>query len=98
MKLAHLLALIISLAAFVAVPGFAAEGGDTYKAKCATCHGADGEGKIGPALKATSLSADQIIDLLTKGTDAKKAPHKKAITGLSADDAKSVANFVKGLK
>ena len=76
----------------------AADGGATYKAKCAGCHGADGAGKVGPALKGTSMSADQIGAFLTKGDDAKKAPHKKAITGLSADDAKSVAEYVKTLK
>jgi hypothetical protein len=36
--------------------------------------------------------------LLTKGNDAKKAPHKKALSTLSADDAKAVAEYVKGLK
>jgi cytochrome c553 len=55
-------------------------------------------GKIAPALKGSSLSADQIADLLTKGDDGKKPPHKKAMSGLSADDAKAVAAFVKTLK
>jgi mono/diheme cytochrome c family protein len=36
-------AAVILLAAFIAVPAFAqAPGADTYKAKCAMCHGADG--------------------------------------------------------
>ena len=48
--------------------------------------------------KGTSLTDTQIADLLTKGDDGKKAPHKKAVTGLSADDAKAVAAFVKSLK
>ena len=54
--------------------------------------------RTGPALKGTTLSADQIADLLTKGDDAKKVPHKKAVSGVSADDAKAVAAFVKTLK
>jgi mono/diheme cytochrome c family protein len=62
------------------------------------CHGPNGEGKAGPKLAGASVSADQIVDLLTKGEDAKKAPHKKPIAGLSADDAKAVADFVKTLK
>jgi hypothetical protein len=41
---------------------------------------------------------EQIVDLLTKGHDAKKAPHKKAIGCLSADDAKAVATSVKSVK
>lgn len=100
MKFTHLLVLflIVSMTAALAVPAFAADGAETYKAKCASCHGPEGQGKIGPALKGSSLSNAQIADLLTKGDDAKKAPHKKALVGLSADDAKAVAAFVKTLK
>ena len=76
----------------------AQDGGATFKAKCAACHGAEGQGKIGPALKGTSLSADQIVTVLTKGDEAKKPPHKKPVNGLSAEDAKAVAAYVKGLK
>jgi len=92
------LMLVIALSVSVALPAFAADGAATYKAKCAACHGPEGQGKMGPALKGTSLTADQITDLLTKGEDAKKAPHKKALAGLSADDAKAVAEYVKTLK
>ncbi|HET9408528.1 MAG TPA: cytochrome c [Candidatus Sulfotelmatobacter sp.] len=92
--------LLVALAVCLAVPqaAFAADGAATYKAKCAACHGADGQGKVGPALKGTSLSAEQITDLLTKGDEAKKSPHKKGISTLSADDAKAVAEYVKTLK
>jgi cytochrome c553 len=100
MRLTKLIVLfvIFTLALSLAMPAFAADGAATYKAKCAACHGPEGQGKVGPAVKGTSLSADQISDLLTKGADAKKAPHKKAIAGLSADDAKAVADFAKTLK
>ncbi len=89
---------VVVLSAALTLPAFAQDGGATYKAKCSGCHGAEGQGKVGPALKGTSLTAEQITDLLTKGNDAKKAPHKKALSGLSADDAKAVAEFVKTLK
>jgi len=79
-------------------PAYAADGAATYKAKCASCHGAEGQGKVGPALKGTSLTADQIADVLTKGDAAKKAPHKKAMSTLSAEDAKAVADYVKTLQ
>lgn len=92
------LMLVVALSVSVALPAFAADGAATYKAKCAACHGPEGQGKVGPALKGTSLTADQINDLLTKGEDAKKAPHKKGMAGLSADDAKAVADYVKTLK
>ncbi len=90
--------VILAMAVSIALPAFAADGAATYKAKCAMCHGPEGQGKVGPALRGVSLSADQIAELLTKGNDAKKTPHKKAISGLSADDAKAVAEYVKTLK
>lgn len=90
--------LIFALSTMLALPAFAQDGAATFKGKCAGCHGTEGQGKIGPALKGTSLTADQIADLLTKGDDGKKPPHKKALTTLSADDAKAVAAFVKTLK
>ena len=90
--------LVIALSASLALPAFAQDGAATYKAKCSGCHGAEGQGKVGPALKGTTLTDAQIADLLTKGDDAKKAPHKKALASLSADDAKAVATFVKSLK
>lgn len=92
------LLVVVALSLSIALPAFAADGAATYKAKCASCHGPEGQGKIGPAVKGTSLSADQITDLLTKGEEAKKAPHKKALSGLAADDAKAVADYVKSLK
>jgi len=100
MRLTKLIVLFVTLALAVsiALPAFAADGAATYKAKCAACHGPEGQGKVGPALKGTALTADQITDLLSKGDDAKKAPHKKAISGLGADDAKALAEYVKSLK
>jgi mono/diheme cytochrome c family protein len=90
--------IICTLAISMAMPAFAADGAATYKAKCAACHGPEGQGKVGPAVKGTALTADQITDLVTKGNDAKKAPHKKAVAGVSAEDAKASADFVKTLK
>ncbi len=92
---------VMSLAVFAFMSGmaFAAEDGAAiYKAKCAMCHGAAGEGKSGPALKGTSLTADQIADALTKGAPGKKAPHAKPMAGLTADQASAVASYVKSLK
>ena len=100
MRLTKLLVLFIifTLAISIASPAFAADGAATYKAKCAACHGPEGQGKVGPAVKGATLSAEQITDLLVKGDEAKKAPHKKAMASLSPDDAKAVAEYVKTLK
>ncbi len=94
-----ILVLAIAVALFIIVPSLSwAQGADLYKAKCSACHGADGAGKIGPALKGTKLTDEQIATFLTKGDEAKKAPHKKGINGLTEDQAKQVAKAVKDLK
>lgn len=90
--------LVLTLALSIALPAFGADGAAIFKAKCAACHGPEGQGKVGPALKGTSVTADQITEMLTKGNDAKKPPHKKPLSGLSEEDAKAVADFVKTLK
>jgi mono/diheme cytochrome c family protein len=46
--------LVIVLAASMALPAFAQDGAATFKAKCAGCHGPEGQGKIGPTLKGTA--------------------------------------------
>lgn len=95
------LVLAIAVALFVMAPSLswaAEDGAALYKTKCAACHGADGAGKVGPAVKGTKMTDAQIADLLTKGEAGKKAPHGKAVAGLSADQAKAVAEFVKSLK
>jgi cytochrome c len=76
----------------------AEDGAAIYKAKCAMCHGPDGAGKSGPALKGSALTADQIAAALTKGAEGKKAPHAKPMAGLTADQASAVAAYVKTLK
>lgn len=76
----------------------AEDGAAIYKAKCAMCHGPNGEGKMGPKLAGTSLTEAQIEDQLLKGAAGKKAPHAKPITGMTADQAKAVATYVKTLK
>ena len=77
------------------------EGAALFKSKCAGCHGANGEGKAAmkaPALTGTSLDASQIVEHLTKGESTSKPPHNKGISGLSEDQAKAIADYVKSLK
>ena len=77
--------------------GWAKDGAAIYKSKCAGCHGAQGEGKVGPKLAGTSLSEDDIVNVLTKGGQP-KAPHIKPFKGANAENAKKVAAYVKTLK
>jgi mono/diheme cytochrome c family protein len=74
-------------------------GAAVYKSKCASCHGATGQGsKAGPVLMGTSLGKQQVLDLLTQGEAGKKPPHSKAIQGLTQDQAKAATDFVKSLR
>ena len=58
---------VIALLSLSCVAFAADDGAAIYKSKCAMCHGPDGGGKVGPAVKGTSLTEAQIADLLTKG-------------------------------
>jgi len=90
------------LLAGLSTPSWAADDGAAlYKKKCAGCHGQQGEGKPAvkaPPLKGTSLSAEKVVAHITKGEPDSKPPHNKGISGLSEDDAKSIADFVKTLQ
>jgi len=77
---------------------WAEDGAGLYKTKCAMCHGAMGEGKVGPSLQKTSLTEKQIADLISNGAAGKKAPHSKGVAGISADQATAIATYVASLK
>ena len=95
---------VVSVAALlvVSITSWAAEGGAAlYKKKCAHCHGASGEGKSAmkaPALKGTTLEESQLVKQITSGNTDSKAPHNKGISGVSEDQAKAIAEYVKTLK
>jgi cytochrome c len=96
--LSHAIVLVsaTSLCSFAAANGAA-----LYKTKCAGCHGANGEGKPAvkaPALKGTTREAAQIVEHLTKGEPGSKPPHNKGINGLSEEQAKAIADYVKSLQ
>ena len=76
---------------------WAQDGAAVFKSKCAGCHGAQGQGKTGPKLAGTSMSEDDIVNVLTKGGQP-KAPHAKPYKGVDESTAKQVAAYVKSLK
>lgn len=95
--------LLIALTSWLltASLAFAEDGAALYKKKCAGCHGANGEGKSAmkaPALKDSSLDAAKIADRISKGEPSSKAPHNKGISGLTDEQAKAIADYVKTLK
>ena len=64
MKLILRSVAICCLAAFIYAPAYAqSAGADTYKAKCAMCHGADGLGATpaGKAMKAASFKDPSLV-------------------------------------
>src|SRR6476646_10197669 len=74
------------------------DGTALYKKKCAGCHGANGEGKSAmktPALKGSALYVNQIVDRITKGEPSSKAPHNKGIAGLTDEQARAIADYIK---
>jgi mono/diheme cytochrome c family protein len=80
-------AAIVLLAAFIAVPAFAqGSGADTYKAKCAMCHGADG-------LAATPMAKSMKV-LSFKDPAMVKAPDAQFIA--STTDGKNKMPAYKG--
>ena len=90
------LLLVVSTASWAAEDGAA-----LYKKKCAGCHGANGEGKPAmkaPALKGTKLEASQVAQHITKGESGSKAPHNKGISGVSEEQAKAIAEYIKTLE
>jgi mono/diheme cytochrome c family protein len=90
------LVLTIAVALFILIPSlsWADDGATLYKSKCAACHGADAAGK--PAMKAPALAGkDEAV--ITKGI-AETAKHPAPVKGLSTDDAKAIATYLKGLK
>ena len=89
---ATLLLLVLSTSSWAQGDGAA-----TYKAKCASCHGAAGEGKgKTPALK--GVDADTIVQQVTKGKPDSKGPHKKPMSGVDEAQAKALAEFIQTLK
>ena len=77
------------------------DGAALYKKKCAGCHGASGEGKPAikaPAIKGTTLDASQLTQHITKGEAGSKTPHNKGISGVSEEQAKAIAEYVRTLK
>jgi cytochrome c len=82
--------VLAALALMMSTAAFAEDGAALYKAKCAGCHGAAGEGKVGPAIKGKA----NVADVLTKGGLA-KAPHTKPMASLTDDQVKAIAAFLK---
>ena len=105
MKLAVVI-VTIAVALFILIQNlsWAQDGGATYKAKCAVCHGADGAGK--PTAKIPSLVSDEVktksdadlTDFIANGGPSKKATHAFATKGLTPDQIKAAVAEIRALQ
>ena len=107
MKLTHLLrlglgAVVMTFMAITLAPGAAqgtlkfTDAGQYYKdGKCVVCHGQKAEKKFD-----TSLTDDQLVEIIMKGKKPEKPPNMPAYAdkGLTADQAKSLVEYMKQLK
>ena len=109
MKMSKLMMLIGALAVtlFVLLPNLswaAEDGAALYKAKCAVCHGADGQGK--PAAKIPSLASDDakkmsdadLTDAIANGGKNKKASHSFAQKGVTPDQIKALVEQIRSMQ
>lgn len=108
MKMTKLAALIVTIAValFILLPNLswaADDGAALYKAKCAACHGPNGEGK--PAIKAPALKSDEVkklsdedlTDAIANGGKTKKPTHAFASKGVTPDQIKALVAHIRDL-
>jgi len=90
----HFGIVVTALAMMLSTAAFAQDGAALYKAKCSGCHGAGGEGKMGPSLK--GKSAADVSGVLANGGKT-KAPHTKTFNA-TPEEQKAIADYVATLK
>jgi len=87
---------MIRTLAVVVVAAFAtlarADGADTYKAKCAMCHGADANGGAMYKKPIRGLAEADVLKMIKEGKGKMKP------VSLEAADAQAVAKYLHGLK
>lgn len=107
MKKVILAVLVTAAMLFLVLPNLSWAQEDIYKAKCASCHGADGKGTAaGQKMGAPAFSSERVqkasnadlADFIENGGPQKKAMHAFANKGVTAADAQKLAAYVKTLK
>jgi mono/diheme cytochrome c family protein len=105
-KLKLRFAAICCLAASIVTPAFAQNSGaDTYKAKCAMCHGADGLAAtpVGKAMKAPSFKDPAVVkapdaELIAVVKNGKNNKMPSYVGKLTDDQIKSVVAYIRTLQ
>ncbi|MBI5643224.1 MAG: cytochrome c [Deltaproteobacteria bacterium] len=98
---------VLALGVAFSGSAFAADGAAIFKAKCAACHGADGQGTaMAPAFKGNAFikdsKEDAISTVITTGRDGAAKKYKQFAIGmpkqsLAGDDLKAVVAHLKSL-
>ncbi len=99
--------MAFSISLSISGAAFAADGPAVYKAKCAACHGADGQGTaMAPAFTGNdyvkSAKDAEIADVITKGREGAAKKYKQFALGmpkqsLSEDEVKAVTDHLRVL-
>jgi mono/diheme cytochrome c family protein len=94
--------ILAALTLLAGAHAFADPGADLFKAKCVACHGPEGKGDspVGKALGVKSLSGTKLApaEIEKIVTEGKPGTKMVAVKGLSPEQVKAVAAFVKTLK
>ncbi len=94
--------LTVAALAAMSLTAFAADGGEVYKAKCASCHGADGAGAMAKKMGSRDLNSPEFQKSSDADIQAVVAKGKGKMPGyegkLSNDDIAAVAKYVRTLK
>jgi mono/diheme cytochrome c family protein len=101
---------VVLIALIIFIPTLTWAGDDAasiYKTKCAVCHGADGLANtpMGKKQSIPSFASDKVQkssdadvqDFILNGGKEKKASHAFSGKGISTEDAKKLATYIKEL-
>ena len=88
---------LMTLAALILASSLAwaqEDGAALYRSRCASCHGATGEAQNIQSLRTTSLTHQQMTDLITHGKAGLRRPHQRGMSRLNADQAAAIATYI----
>lgn len=75
-------------------------GAELFRARCGTCHGANGEGLDSaeiPAIRKTPMTVAMLSTLILEGRSGKRV-HYSPIVNIDAAGAKAIAEYIKSLE
>ena len=96
--------MLLAVALFSSWTFAADSAADTFKAKCATCHGADGKGDtaMGKSMKVKDLGGADVQAMSDADLNAAITKGKKPMPGyegkLTGDQINDLVKYIRGLK